>query len=270
MFTNTGNLSFYLGISFIGLAFLGLLSVVILVIKSKIDPAKIDKLIEVGKWFIVSVAIVVGASIISDGFKEREQDIKEIMVFDKYTATVTKADGLEERRLLAEYFATVAPPGALRESWKSYKELTDKQIEKNMADIAAKAAIDALQNPTDEQKLKSEQLAKTIEAQNKPLISQNLPPVKPVSEEWLIIAGGDSTIEAARNELNKARKVSPDARIYKKGNMFRTVIPNFANRDEANRRLPEVKRVVNSDAYINVLKNWCTSVEENGDFLICN
>jgi hypothetical protein len=269
MFKNTGDLSFYLGISFIVLALIGLLSTFVLVARTSIDQAKLDKLIEVGKWFIVSVAIVIGSTIVSDSFREREQDVKELEVFDKYVSTITEADGIEKRWLLAEYFSFVAPPGELRKSWEAYKATIKPRLDEYREDKAKLSNLASKDQPSETDKQEITHLKNKTEALEKSLVSQSLP-VKTISEEWLIIAGGDSTLEAARDELNKAKKVSPDARIYKKGNQFRTVIPNFLSRDEAIKRLPEVKRVVNADAYINVLKNWCTSVQENGDYLVCN
>lgn len=267
MFKNTGDLSFYLGISVITLAFLWLLFIYILVAVKSIDQTKVDKLIDVGKWFFVSIAIVVGATIINDGFKEREEDIKEIEIFGKYVSTITEADGIEKRWLLAEYFSIVAPPGELRKSWESYKAITKPQLEEHRANIARLAELNSIKNPTTEAKQEIVQLDNKIKVQEKSLVSQSLP-VKPVLEEWLIIVGNDTSLEAARDELNKARKVSPDARIYKKGSTFTTVIPNLVSRDEAIRRLPQMKLSVNSNAYI--LKDWCTSVQDTGDFLVCN
>lgn len=145
MFSDTGNLSLWLSIFFILISLCGIF-VIYLIIKNKsIENENIDKIIELGKWFIVSVAITLSASIINDGFREREQDIKEMEVFDKYVSTILEADGIERRKLLCEYFASVSPEGPIRKSWERYETIVDKHIveiresEKKIIVIAKKA-----------------------------------------------------------------------------------------------------------------------------------
>ena len=270
MFANTGNLSFWLGIGFILLALLGVLITYSLIKKNSIEVGKLEKLIELGKWFIVSVAIVVGATIIGDGFKEREQDVKEMEVFDKYVTTIVEADGIEKRWLLAEYFSIVAPDGELRKSWETYKAIIKPSLDEYRANKAKLTDLSAKEQPTESEIKEIAKLQEINEVFEQSLVTSSESEPKPNFEEWLIIAGGDMTIEAARDELNKAKKISPEAKIYKKGNMFRTVISNFFSRSDANNRLPDVKKIVNSDAYVVRLSSWCKSVQDNGDYLTCN
>jgi hypothetical protein len=270
MFANTGSLSFYLGIIFIVLALVGFLITIWQVKKSSIAESKLDKLIELGKWFIVSVAIVVGSSIIGDGFKERDQDVKEVEVFDKYVSTITEADGIEKRWLLAEYFSVVAPDGEFRKSWGSYKEILKPKLDEYRANKVQITTLAAKAEPTEAEKQQIAKLQETNEVYEQSLVTTSNSESARNPEEWLIIAGGDATIEAAQDELNKAKKISSEARIYKKGNMYRTVIPNFFSRTEAINRLPDVKRDVNSGAYVVTLNNWCRNVQDNGAYLSCN
>lgn len=125
MFLDTGSLSLWLSIFFIAISFAGIFAIYFLIKNKSIEEAGVDKLIELGKWFIVSVAITLSASIINDGFREREQDIKELQVFDKYTNIVLEADGVEKRKLLCEYFAAVSPEGPIRRAWERYKVVVD-------------------------------------------------------------------------------------------------------------------------------------------------
>ena len=74
----------------------------------------------------------------------------------------------------------------------------------------------------------------------------------------------------AQTELNKAIKISPSAKIFKKGAFFHTVIPGFVSRAEALGRLPQVKQGVRSDAYEILLSSWCTNYLDSGDFIQCN
>lgn len=270
MFANTGNLSFYLGIGFILLAFLGLIITYYLIRKNSIEESKLEKLIELGKWFIVSVAIVVGATIIGDGFKEREQDVKEMEVFDKYVTTIVEADGIEKRWLLAEYFSIVAPDGELRKSWESYKITVKPSLDEYRANKAKLTDLSAKEQLTEPEIKEIAKLQEINEVFEQSLVATSNSEPKPNSKEWLIIAGGDTTIEAAQDELDKAKNISPEAKIYKKGNMFRTVVPNFFSRKDALSRLPDVKKTVNSDAYVVSLSSWCRSVQNNSNYLTCN
>jgi cbb3-type cytochrome oxidase subunit 3 len=129
MFSDTGNLSFWLGVVFILISLCGIVIIYLKIKNKSIENANIDKIIEQGKWVIVSVAITLSASIVNDGFREREQDIKEIGVFDKYTNIVLEASNIEKRRLLCEYFASVSPEGPIRKSWEKYKIVVDKHID---------------------------------------------------------------------------------------------------------------------------------------------
>lgn len=145
MFSDTGSLSFWLSTFFVAISLSGII-VIYLIIKNKsIENANIDKIIELGKWFILSVAITLSASIVNDGFREREQDIKEIQVFDKYTNIILEADSIEKRRLLCEYFASVSPEGPIKKSWEKYKIVIDRHVaelreaEKQALAIAKKA-----------------------------------------------------------------------------------------------------------------------------------
>lgn len=270
MFANTGNLSFYLGICFILLAFAGLIFVYYLIKKNSIEEGKLEKLIELGKWFIASVAIVIGATIISDGFKEREQDVKEMEIFDKYVTTITEADNIEKRWLLAEYFSVVAPAGEFRKSWDSYKIILKPSLEEYRANKAKLTDLSTKEQPTQSEIKEIAQLQKTTEVFEQSLVTTPNTEQRQNSEEWLIIAGTDTSIEAAKDELNKAKKISVDAKIYKKGNLFMTVIPNFSSKNDAFNRLPDMKKGVNSDAYIVSSSGWCRSVQDNGDYLTCN
>jgi len=127
MFVNTGNMSFWLSMFFILVSLLGIFFVFFVAYKKLVDHESLEKIIDLGKWFIVSVAITLSASIVNDGFKERDQDIKEIQVFEKYTTVILEADDVNKRKLLSEYFSTVSPNGSIKDSWKEYKAIVDGQ-----------------------------------------------------------------------------------------------------------------------------------------------
>jgi len=142
MIENTGDLSLWICLFFVAISLIGII-VVYLIIKNKaIENENIDKIIELGKWFIASVALTLSASIINDGFRERDQDIKETELFDKYLETIMAADGLEKRKLLCEYFAIVSPNGSIREAWISYKNVVDEHLKEDKKDREKVAELD--------------------------------------------------------------------------------------------------------------------------------
>lgn len=77
MFSDMGSISLWLGIFFILLSLSGIFIIYSIIKNKSIENENIDKIIELGKWFIVSVAITLSVSIVNDGFRERDQDIKE-------------------------------------------------------------------------------------------------------------------------------------------------------------------------------------------------
>jgi hypothetical protein len=81
-----------------------------------------DKWIELIKWFVASVVIVVVTMIIDAGFREREAGIKEMEVYDRYVEIILKADNIEQRWKLCEYFSIVTPTERLRLRWQAYKD----------------------------------------------------------------------------------------------------------------------------------------------------
>jgi hypothetical protein len=64
-----------------------------------------DKVIDLIKWSISSVAIVLVTLIIDTGFRERSTGIQEMQVYDKYVDIILKADNIEQRWKLCEYFS---------------------------------------------------------------------------------------------------------------------------------------------------------------------
>jgi hypothetical protein len=89
------------------------------------DTLKFEKYkfnIELLKWFIGSVALVAITFIVDNGYKERTAGIQEMQVYDKYVETILKADNIEDRWKLAQYFSTVTPTKRLRERWCAYRD----------------------------------------------------------------------------------------------------------------------------------------------------
>jgi hypothetical protein len=86
--------------------------------------------VDLAKWFLVSIVLVVITMVIDTGLKDRTQGINEISAYDKYvTDLVVLNKEVGPRRLLAQYFANVTPSDKLRERWKDYYVEVNKEYQ---------------------------------------------------------------------------------------------------------------------------------------------
>lgn len=292
MFSNTGALSFWLGIGFIFLAFIGVLTAYRLSRKEDIDAAKLDKLIDLGKWFIISVALVVGATIVSDGFKEREHDIQEIAVFEKYVSTITEAGGIEKRWLLADYFSMVAPAGELRNSWANYKLHITPELEEykngikelnslvnkgKKGDLTEAEATKAVELLAKTENFEQSLIPPTTTIAPKQVLVTNAKPssdikttsVDSTTPEFLIVVGGDKKLDDAKFEMNKGKNAGFETELYKKDGMFRTVISGFSKQTDAYKKLPQAISIFKSGAYVVNAEKWCQNPQSNAEYINC-
>lgn len=140
---NPALLSLGLNLTLMTICLLAIYFIYLAIKHKSIENENIDKLIDLGKWFIISVAIVLSTSTISDVFKQRELAMKELELkykikteiskshmedFERYTDIVLAAD-LEKKRFLSDYFANVAI-GERKAGWEKYNQLVRKDIEK--------------------------------------------------------------------------------------------------------------------------------------------
>ncbi len=103
--------------------------------------------IDLGKWFIVSVGLVVMTKIIDSGFKDREIGMKEINTYDRYTKLITDYNRIAERRMLAQFFANVSPSDEIRKGWQRYYEEVNKEYIAHLETLKAKEKqLQELQN----------------------------------------------------------------------------------------------------------------------------
>ena len=127
MLSDTGTVSLWLYGSFIVITIIGMIIAYVVMLKGKIDAGKLDKMIELFKYAIVTVGLGTVAFIVTDLFKERDQDLKELDYFDKYVDEVKKADGIEERVRLVKYLSVVAPSGEIKRSWEEYYRIVEQE-----------------------------------------------------------------------------------------------------------------------------------------------
>lgn len=94
--------------------------------------------IDLGKWSIVSVGLVLMTKIIDTGFKDREVGMKEITTYDRYTKLITDHNRIAERRMLAQFFANVSPSEEIRKGWERYYEQVNKEYIAHQDSLKAK------------------------------------------------------------------------------------------------------------------------------------
>lgn len=178
MLANTGTLSFILYGIFIAIAIIGLFIAIYFIRKDNIPPEKLEKIIELAKYTVVSVCIATVTLIVSDLFKEREQDVKELEYFDKYVQDVKKVDGIQERFQLSKYLSIVAPSGELKKSWKDYYDTLQVEYREYLRLKKEKEKLDTIQNPTEDQLIKKQEINEKIDQKEAPLVSSysNLSP----------------------------------------------------------------------------------------------
>lgn len=232
---DTGQWSLVLNSLIIIIGLSGFFFIYVLMRRKTLEQTQLDKLIEIGKWMILSLAVTSIVSIVADGFKERTQDLAELNYFDKYSTIITKHEAVEEQYLLSEYFAAVSPSGAMRDSWTRYKDilqpkydsmlvlnqkskpfdakilngdtLTPKeQKEYNKINIEKKMINDQLAKTTGNQKLNIE--VYSIESENSALDQESVQKAKDVTL-FLQKQFPDYTISNARVtiEQNKELKI---------------------------------------------------------------
>lgn len=171
MLSNTGTVSLILYAVFIGIAIIGLIIAVISLKNKNVDLVRLDKIIDLSKYTIVSIAIATVTLIVSDLFRERQQDVKELEYFDKYVQDVKKVDGLEERFQLSRYLMIVAPNGDLKKSWKQYYDTLKLEHAVYVALKQKSKILDTIKNPTFQQKIEKAKVNEEIEQKESPLVS---------------------------------------------------------------------------------------------------
>lgn len=132
--------------------------------------------IDLGKWSIVSVGLVLMTKIIDTGFKDREVGMKEITTYDRYTKLITDHNRIAERRMLAQFFANVSPSDEIRKGWQRYYEEINKEYLVHQ----------------DSLRLKEIRL-------------QNLQNIQPTKNEMSILLKNTNTIKKLNEEIEKIK-----------------------------------------------------------------
>lgn len=263
MLSNTGTVSFYLYLFFIVIGLLSIFIVYYLIKKGSLDPDKLEKFLNYFKWVIITLAISTVTLIVTDLFKERDQDIKELQYFDKYVNDVKNEEKPLVRLQLAKYLSIVAPSGEMKKSWTNYYA-TIKQEYDDYVEARSNLKQDTLKvNPTPKQIKQNEENQRKVDLFETPLSST------PNNAEWFIIAAGDNDIDRANINLGKAIKINQNSNIIKKGSSFRTVLMGYTSKLEAESQLQTVRKEISPTSYIVRKSTWCNTIERGSECLIC-
>ncbi|PWN59104.1 hypothetical protein [Chryseobacterium viscerum] len=264
MFSNTGTVSFYLYLSFILIGLLSIFIVYYLIKKGTLDPDKLEKFLSYFKWVIISLAISTVTLIVTDLFKERDQDVKELQYFDKYVNDVKNEERPLVRLQLAKYLSIVAPSGEMKKSWTNYYNTIKREYDDYIKAQNNLKRDSAIANPTPKQIQQNEENQRKVNLFETPLSSTTNE-----NAEWLIIAAGSTDIDNANINLEKAIKINHNSSIIKKGGSFRTVLMGYPSKIEAESQLQKVRNEINSMSYIVRKTTWCNTIEKGSDCLIC-
>jgi hypothetical protein len=74
---------------------------------------------------------------------------------------------------------------------------------------------------------------------------------------WVILAGSDTTLEAAKYEYDRAVRANYKPELYKRGRWFVTTIGSFNSKGDAEKVLSEVQSQMRGSAFIVDLNSWC-------------
>ena len=89
-------------------------------------------------------------------------------------------------------------------------------------------------------------------------------------DTWVVVAGGDTTLESANTEVARASKADLTATVYHRAGSYRTVVGPFPTRSDADRANIAVRAYLRSDAYPVRLSTWCPSgVRDPSGYVEC-
>lgn len=265
MLSNTGTVSFYLYLFFVVIGLLSIFVAYSLLKKGNMETDKLDKFFDYFKWVIITLAVSTVTLIVSDLFKERDQDIKELEYFDKYVNDVKNEDRPLVRLQLAKYLSIVAPSGEMKKSWTNYYQTIKQEYDEYIKAQSSLKRDTAIVNPTPSQMKKIEENQRKVDLFETPLSSTT----NENNSEWFIIAGGNENIDDANSKLEKATKINHNSSIIKKGNSYRTVLMGYNSKLEAESQLQLVKKQINPTSYIVRKFLWCNAIEKNDECLVC-
>jgi hypothetical protein len=221
-----------------------------------------DRILDFGKWYLVSVALVISAKMIENGFHERETGLKEMDGFDKYVSIITDTKGIDKRWELCKYFSTVTPTKRLRDGWLIYKESIKADYENYLKLQNKEDSILKKDTITNDDK-KELNIINLEKAKYETSISGN------TEGTHVIIFTSDKNLDQAKYELNKIAKIIESPRLVLRDGFYVVVSKNYRSRAEAQGDLNNIKNRFTSNPYVSNMDRWCPNPVFNGTYFEC-
>lgn len=158
--------------------------------------------IDLFKWLVGTIGLTLITFIINWGFKDREQGLAEIQMYDRYASqTVVFAENPSNRVLLAQFYANVTPSEKLKSGWKDYLNVVI--AEKNLFDQRLKRLDDTVKTLALDTSKSEKNKAAFLKAQEKQYEFERVNSIKLVDEKAPIIG---FTSNSGQNNLALAQK----------------------------------------------------------------
>lgn len=224
-----------------------------------------DKILDFGKWYLISVALVISAKMVENGFHERETGLKEMDGFDKYVTIITDTKGIDKRWELCKYFSTVTPTKRLRDGWLVYKESIKTDYENYLKLQHKEETILKKDSITDADK-KELNIINVEKAKYETSISGS---GDNNDGSHVIIFTSDKDLDQAKYELTKIAKIVEEPRLVLRDGFYKVVSKNYNSRTEAQNDLNNIKSRFTSKPYVSNMERWCPNPVFNGTYFEC-
>lgn len=110
--------------------------------EKKLDFEKYKIKVELFKWLIGSVALVLITTIIDFSFKDRTAGLAEMLQYDKYvTELIVLNKDPGQKRMLAQFFSNVTASEKLKDGWQDYFKEIDKEYKAYIAPVLKNDSI---------------------------------------------------------------------------------------------------------------------------------
>ena len=90
-----------------------------------------------------------------------------------------------------------------------------------------------------------------------------------LTDSWIIVVGGDKTVDQAKPEMDKATAAGYAPTLYLKDGWYRTTVGPFPTQADGDRTNIAVRAALRNGAYVVNLKNWCPKATPAGQYVEC-
>ena len=90
-----------------------------------------------------------------------------------------------------------------------------------------------------------------------------------LTDAWIIVVGGDKTVEDAKDELERAKRAGYTPTLYLKQGWYRTTVGPFPTKTDGERANIAVGATLRNGAYVVNLKSWCPKQSPKDNYVEC-